>query len=65
MTAEEQQKEGLKPPEKTANVAAECLRMNGILIQGYAQLLAILYQDGPVQKQYLMEIIRDTMAKAR
>lgn len=56
--------EKLPIPEKTLATAEEAIRINGILMRGYTQLLEILYQDGSVPKQHLMEIIRDTMAEA-
>lgn len=50
--------------EKTQSLTAEYARVNMVLIKGYTSMMALLYQDGPVEKQHLMEIIRDTMVQA-
>lgn len=40
----------------------EYARIHKIFVNGYTKMLSVLYSDTPLQKQHLMEIIRDTMA---
>lgn len=50
--------------ESTLATTAEYARVDKILLKGYTQLMSILYQEGPVQKQDLNEIIRHTLIQA-